>query len=224
MSVETCRTGVYKTPENAPTDYVCRRLFIPDDLEWLELVNGALGTLGISDFFTETDGGVSIDETCAELLEMIVNSREGCPEGEIAVQTVYLYYDEDDGDDGISLTQNGDTPVPLTSKDDPDGLVTLYGTAGFIPVAGDYEIDAIVCTRGAGRQRLFLKTGASREILGLNGDIYDHKLPCRGRFTADGSTTYFMAVYTNQSGAYLGRYVPTSLPERHGLITLRKVG
>lgn len=72
---------IYRTPENAPTGYTCRRLFIPDDVDWLKLVNGALGTLGVTDFFVETNGGVSIDDTVAEFLEMVITSMDGCPGG-----------------------------------------------------------------------------------------------------------------------------------------------
>jgi microcystin-dependent protein len=56
-------------------------LLIPDSLDWLKLVNGALGTLGVTDFFVETDGGVSIDDTVAEFLEMVIASMDGCPGG-----------------------------------------------------------------------------------------------------------------------------------------------
>jgi microcystin-dependent protein len=49
------------------------------------LVNGALGTLGVVDFFVETDGGVSIDDTVAEFLEMAITSMDGCPGGSMVI-------------------------------------------------------------------------------------------------------------------------------------------
>jgi len=214
---------IYHTPNNAPTEYICRRLFIPNDLDWLKLVNGALGTLGVTDFFTETDGGVSIDDTVAEFLEMIVNSHDGCPSEGEALQVAYFYYQEDDGNAGIDLTQYADTIVPLNVANDPENLAVL-NTYSITPIAGRYEIDALVANRGAGRPRAVWKIGGTRLLLGHNSDNEDNHCHLSGLFTADGTTAYYLALYTNASGAKMGRAVDTTGVETYAALALRRLG
>lgn len=86
--------AIYRTPANAPTEYVCRRLLIPNNLDWLMLLNGALGTLGVTDFYTETDGGLTADETVSVWLQMVIDSMDGCPESTgymLPISAMFVY-------------------------------------------------------------------------------------------------------------------------------------
>lgn len=51
----------YLTPENNPTNLVCRVLLVPDDVDWLGIVNGALLELTYS-WNWEKYGAVDVDE------------------------------------------------------------------------------------------------------------------------------------------------------------------
>lgn len=54
----------YLTPQAVPANTICRVLFIPDDLDWVSLVTGALEELTYSDNFTQF-GAVSPDTAAA---------------------------------------------------------------------------------------------------------------------------------------------------------------
>lgn len=62
----------YLTPENNPTNLVCRVLLIPDDVQWLAIVNGALSELTYR-FNFEQYGSVTPDECVERFSEMVDN-------------------------------------------------------------------------------------------------------------------------------------------------------
>jgi microcystin-dependent protein len=71
MSDATTNRPLWTTPsEQPPDDYCCRRLSIPDTLEWKALVNGAVSLLTIPELFQEADGGLTVDETVQAFMEL----------------------------------------------------------------------------------------------------------------------------------------------------------
>lgn len=60
------------TPTNAPTDRICRRFSIPNDAEWLSLVNGALSLLMCPELYRVPENGIGIDAVTAEFAEMFL--------------------------------------------------------------------------------------------------------------------------------------------------------
>ena len=59
----------YLTPNTAPGDTLCRVLFIPNDLDWLAQVTGALEELTFP-YNWEAFGSSSVDDTVAEMVKM----------------------------------------------------------------------------------------------------------------------------------------------------------
>lgn len=68
----------FATPESEPPTKKCRRLLIPEDPGFLQLVSGALAELLIPDNYTETAGGVSIERTTQLFQEMFSGYTEDC--------------------------------------------------------------------------------------------------------------------------------------------------
>lgn len=66
----------YLTPDTMPATFVCRRLRIPDGIEWLEIVNGALTTL-LNQRIFEQHGLITPVETAEVFLEMFLEYLEG---------------------------------------------------------------------------------------------------------------------------------------------------
>lgn len=68
----------FLTPDSIPDSFVCRRVRIPNDVGWLELVNGALSVL-TKPFNYELFGSVTPEE-CAELFtEMFFEYQRDVP-------------------------------------------------------------------------------------------------------------------------------------------------
>jgi len=61
--------GRWLTPNDMPTAYICRRLFIPAGQEWLAIVSGCLSELFYPGSF-EKDGAVSAEDTAAMFSQM----------------------------------------------------------------------------------------------------------------------------------------------------------
>lgn len=59
----------YLTPDDLPTTFKCRRLRIPDDVQWLEIVNGAITEL-IKPHNFELFGDVTPDEVVGVFTQM----------------------------------------------------------------------------------------------------------------------------------------------------------
>lgn len=68
----------YPTPETIPTTFICRRLRIPDDILWLEIVNGALVEL-MRVYNFEYVGAVTPEETAQVFQDMFFEYLEGEP-------------------------------------------------------------------------------------------------------------------------------------------------
>lgn len=68
----------YPTPEALPTSFICRRLRIPDDILWLEIVNGALVEL-MRVYNFEFVGAVTPEETAQVFQDMFFEYLEGEP-------------------------------------------------------------------------------------------------------------------------------------------------
>lgn len=68
----------FLTPDTLPDDFVCRRVRIPNDVGWLELVNGALSVL-TKPYNYEAFGSIT-PEQCAEILsEMFFEYQRDAP-------------------------------------------------------------------------------------------------------------------------------------------------
>lgn len=65
----------FLTPNDAPTTYICRRIFIPDSQEWLALVNGALSEL-IKEENWEQFGFVTPAQAVAIAQDMVLDFLE----------------------------------------------------------------------------------------------------------------------------------------------------
>jgi len=57
------------TPDSAPTEFVCRRVFIPNGIDWIAIVSGALNEL-IYDYNFEEYGTSTPEETAAVFMDM----------------------------------------------------------------------------------------------------------------------------------------------------------
>lgn len=68
----------YPTPDTLPTTFRCRRLRIPDDVLWLEIVNGALVEL-IKDYNFEAVGDVTPEEAAQVFQDMFFEYLKGEP-------------------------------------------------------------------------------------------------------------------------------------------------
>lgn len=66
----------YLTPDELPTTYKCRRLRIPDDVQWLEIVNGALSELLKARNFEEF-GDVTPQQASEVFTEMFYEYLQG---------------------------------------------------------------------------------------------------------------------------------------------------
>lgn len=81
MSGATIRQPLFSTPASTPTEYICRRLLLPADLDWLAVINGALTLCTLEDLFYVPDGHLSAEATISEILEMLLTALNGCPAG-----------------------------------------------------------------------------------------------------------------------------------------------
>lgn len=61
----------YFTPESLPTEYRCRRLRIPDGVDWLSIVNGALAQLTYPYNFEKLNESDLTPELTAETFTMM---------------------------------------------------------------------------------------------------------------------------------------------------------
>lgn len=62
------------TPDNPPPiDYVCRRLFIPNDPQWLSLVNGVISLLLMPSMYRRREEGQSVLETTNYFADMFLS-------------------------------------------------------------------------------------------------------------------------------------------------------
>lgn len=76
--------GRWLTPSNsAPTETICRRVLIPDDVEWIAIVNGALTRLGEPDMY-EAYGAVTPGEIAERMRTLFEEYLEYCPEEPIS--------------------------------------------------------------------------------------------------------------------------------------------
>jgi hypothetical protein len=60
----------YLTPLSTPSAYICRRLFIPDETQWLGVINGALIELTNNWNWEQVDG-ISVSEAVNEVHKML---------------------------------------------------------------------------------------------------------------------------------------------------------
>lgn len=84
----------YLTPDDMPISYVCRRLRIPDDIQWLEIVNGALYSLiQVRNF--ELHGDVTPEDTAQVFQDMFLDYLKGeaCLLGSIQLYSVNAFPD-----------------------------------------------------------------------------------------------------------------------------------
>lgn len=65
----------YLTPDSLPSDTVCRTVLIPDDIEWLAIVNGALSRLIHASNF-EQFGSITPEETAERFQQMFFEFRD----------------------------------------------------------------------------------------------------------------------------------------------------
>jgi microcystin-dependent protein len=66
----------YITPNTAPTDYTCRRLFIPDSVDWIAAVSGAITELQ-HEWNWEQKDGISPQEAAELATKMYLDSWQG---------------------------------------------------------------------------------------------------------------------------------------------------
>jgi len=68
----------YITPETLPLEKRCRLLVIPDDVDWLSIVNGALAVLIREENFEQLEPTDVTPQQCVEVFqEMFFNYLEG---------------------------------------------------------------------------------------------------------------------------------------------------
>lgn len=61
------------TPDNPPpVDYVCRRFFVPNDPQWLSLVNGVVSLLLMPSMYRRREGGYGVMETVNYFADMFL--------------------------------------------------------------------------------------------------------------------------------------------------------
>lgn len=65
----------YLTPETLPSGTICRTVFIPDDIEWITIVNGALSRLIHASNF-EQFGSITPEETAERFQQMFFEFRD----------------------------------------------------------------------------------------------------------------------------------------------------
>lgn len=73
--------GRYLTPVSTPTDYVCRRIFIPDDIRILAAIDELIGVATNPDVWEQSTGGITALEAAALVGEVFM--WEGCMLGAI---------------------------------------------------------------------------------------------------------------------------------------------
>lgn len=61
--------------DSAPTDYICRRLLIPNSIDWIGIVNGALDELSQTYNFEQIDG-ITAQETADTFWQMFLRYSE----------------------------------------------------------------------------------------------------------------------------------------------------
>jgi hypothetical protein len=151
--------------------------------------------------------------------ELMVDAE--CVEAEVKI--AYLYYRKGNGLSPASFLADVETVIPLNVEYDPDEIVTLGGVNAITPEAGEYELQADVAIRNTGRSKLFWLTGSTHVLKGTNRDNEDNHQHIGGRFTADGETSYYLTLQSNQAGT-IGRIGTDSEEETYATLVLRKIG
>lgn len=94
------------TPDEPPTTFVCRRLFIPDNLGFVSIVNGALSELAFS-WNYQQQGTLTPEQTAEYMAQMLVDfmgQYGACEGGESEVPAPY-WDAADDNDDELPAAE-----------------------------------------------------------------------------------------------------------------------
>lgn len=156
------------TPETLPTSRLCRQLSIPDDIDIIAAVTGALLDLTRVENWEEF-GAVLPDEIASAMIVMIMEFWEGCPVSAILKPTI-LADQQASGVNGGSAT-SGSWQIRNLGLilADPEGLVTATGGQTFtLQPDRDYYIRAKAQVNSVNRHmiRLWDVDGAAVAILG----------------------------------------------------------
>lgn len=116
----------YLTPDTIPTSTTCRVLLIPDSVEWLAIVQGALQELTYS-YNYESYGAATPDECAAAMMDMTDNFAYGIGVCRM-VGEIILYGGSNSPDDKLLICDGSS----LAKADYPDLWLTIGDAFGSI--------------------------------------------------------------------------------------------
>lgn len=84
----------YLTPDTLPSDFICRTVLIPNHIDWLIIVNGALSELLKAENF-EQFGSITPEETANKFEEMFFEFRDSECAPVTPIGTITMFATED---------------------------------------------------------------------------------------------------------------------------------
>lgn len=194
--------NAWLTPDSAPTGFVCRRVFIPADAEWIAIVSGALIEL-IYDFNFEEHGTATPAETAAvfsELFEKWSKEGQACK----MVGEIVLWAGSSAPDDAFWLVCDGSH---VSSADYPDlwaVIGTTYGGSGATDFAlPDLGGRAVIGENGS---HALASTGGAEAVTLTGAEMPSHSHIDTGHTHAEGSAL------PSLGAAIVGVPVPSAVP------------
>jgi hypothetical protein len=162
--------GRWLTPSNtAPTETICRRVLIPNDVEWIAIVNGALTRLGEVDMY-EAFGAVTPDEIAERMRVLFEEYLEYCPE-ESMNGLILLEDVRGSGVNGGDFTSGAKrTRTVNTEVIDSENRCSIASNQITL-LAGTYRFDVKAIVNACGSHQLYLQniTDTTTPITGLMG-------------------------------------------------------
>lgn len=200
------------TGDETPTEFLCRRLFIPNELPLVMAVNGALLDL-IYERNWEKFGDATPEQVASLMQTMFMDflADDGCDEGGTMQRTdvAILEFRLSDGSSGLTAPDDDWLVIPLnTIVSDAGGHVSNGGSGPYIALTtGEYEIEATVAASNTDRTRMRLKnnnTGATM-VAGLSSGPAESgfvvAVTMTGIFTADIAHNYALQLWCDSGGS-----------------------
>lgn len=184
MSGEDCNRVQFLTPNDAPTETICRRIRIPDSEAWMALVNGALVELIHADHW-EQFGTLTPEESAERAQAMFLEFLSDECEPEFSpsdIDGLRLWFD---ASDPSTLYQNSALTTPAVNDGDVVG-----GWKDKAPLS-----QHITQTTTANKPTLKLNVLNGLPILRLDGGDWLSRASVAGSSFVSANKGYFAAVW-----------------------------
>lgn len=162
--------GRWLTPSNtAPTAVICRRVLIPDDVEWIAIVNGALTRLGEDDMY-EAFGAVTPAQIAERMRTLYEEYLDYCPEEPIS-GIIILEDIRGSGVNGGDFTSGAKRTRTINTEVIDSLNRCSIASNQLTLLAGTYRFDVKAIANACGSHQLYLQniTDTTTPITGLTG-------------------------------------------------------